>query len=182
MWFSKVISALCLLAIVLVPLPATADLSGNELPNAPADPDYAAGLAAFRNDDWQGVIDRMTRVLARRPWDDDAHNLTGYAYRKLGDYRRALEHYEKALDLNPHHRGALEYLGELYLETNCRARADEVLARLEAACQRVVADTTRDDWKSGCEEWQDLSAVLAAYREPAQPACTLDEPAPAATR
>ena len=51
-----------------------------------------------------------------RPWDAEAHNLAGHAYRKLGDYERALTLYDQALRLNPHHRGALEYLGEAYLE------------------------------------------------------------------
>jgi tetratricopeptide (TPR) repeat protein len=47
----------------------------------------------------------------------------GFASRKLGNYRQALVHYQTALELNPHHRGALEYLGEAYLEMGCAAQA-----------------------------------------------------------
>ena len=78
------------------------------------------------------MIEHMTRVIAQRPWHDDAHNLMGFAYRKLGDYDRALEAYDRALELNPHHRGALEYLGEAYLELDRPELAKDMLDRLAA--------------------------------------------------
>jgi tetratricopeptide (TPR) repeat protein len=127
-------------------LPALAVMSDSESPRqAPHDPDYAAGLAAFQRADWQNVLAAMTRVVARRPWDDDAYTLMGFASRKLGNYRQALVHYQKALELNPHHRGALEYLGETYLEMGCAAPARELLTRLEAACQRLMSEAARPD-------------------------------------
>jgi tetratricopeptide (TPR) repeat protein len=157
-------------------------LSGDESPRlAPSDPDHAAGLAAFERADWQGVLANLTRVVARRPWDDHAHNLLGYAYRKLGDYRRALAHYQQALDRNPHHRGALEYLGELYLDMGCLAQASGVLARLETACKRIAGDAAKGDWQSGCAEWQELKAAIDAYPGPAPAACPAPEPARTAT-
>ena len=150
-------------------------MSGDERPLAvPNDPDYTAGLAAFGSEDWQGVIDHMSKVVARRPWDDNAYNLLGFAMRKLGHYRRALAHYQQALDLNPYHRGALEYLGETYLEMGCITQAQEVLTRLEAACKRIMDDRARDRWQAGCQEWQDLHAALATARPPAPPGCTLE--------
>ncbi len=66
----------------------------------------------------------MARVIELRPWDAEAYNLAGHAHRKLGDYERALAFYDQALDLNPHHRGALEYLGEAYLELDRPADAE----------------------------------------------------------
>ena len=92
------------------------DANGATAEVAPPDDEYAQGKAAFEREDWPAVIEHMTRAIAERPWDDDAHNLMGFAYRKLGDYDQALEQYDRALALNPHHRGALEYLGEAYLE------------------------------------------------------------------
>jgi tetratricopeptide (TPR) repeat protein len=98
----------------------------------------------------------------------------GFATRKLGHYRRALAHYQQALDLNPYHRGALEYLGETYLEMGCITQAQEVLARLEAACKRITDDSARDRWQAGCSEWQDLHAALTTARPPATLGCTLE--------
>ena len=89
-------------------------------------------------------------------------------------YRQALVHYQKALELNPHHRGAMEYLGEAYLEMGCAAPARELLARLEAACQRLMSDAAKPDWKAGCQEWTELHAAIAMYRESAQPGCPLE--------
>jgi Tetratricopeptide repeat len=129
----------------------------------PGDDNYAAGKAAFERQDWQGVIDHMSRVIDERPWDDDAHNLMGFAYRKLGNYEQALEHYDRALTLNPHHRGALEYLGEAYLELDRPDLAKGMLDRLRMACQRIAASTTDDGRPAGCEEWQELNEAYLEY-------------------
>jgi len=163
------------LLVLGLALPALAVMSDSESPRqVPNDPDYAAGLAAFQRADWQNVLAAMARVIARRPWDDDAYTLMGFASRKLGNYRQALGHYQKALELNPHHRGALEYLGEAYLEMGCAAPARELLARLEAACRRLMSDAARHDWKAGCHEWTELHAAITAYRESAQPGGPLE--------
>jgi tetratricopeptide (TPR) repeat protein len=152
------------LAVNLASLPAGAIMGDEEIERAPAsDPDYAAGVAAFDQGDWQGVLDNMTKVIERRPWHDNAHNLIGFAYRKLGDYDRSLEFYDKALELNPHNRGALEYLGEAYLDLDRPEQAEAMLERLETECQRIAPEVTDGGWKSGCEEWQDLKAAYDAY-------------------
>ena len=149
----------------LLSTPATAITGGGGSEQTPSGDDaYAAGKAAFVQEDWAEVIEHMTRVIAQRPWHDDAHNLMGFAYRKLGDYDRALEEYDRALKLNPHHRGALEYLGEAYLELDRPELAKEMLDRLAAECQRVaVGATTVDAWQPGCEEWQELKEAYDSH-------------------
>jgi tetratricopeptide (TPR) repeat protein len=143
--------------------PATAIMGGGEPQQAPPSEEYAQGKAAFEREDWQAVIDHMTRAIEERPWDDDAHNLMGFAYRKLGDYDRALEQYDRALTLNPHHRGALEYLGEAYLEMDQPELAKGMLDRLVVECQRVNVSATDGGWQTSCEEWQDLNEAYQAY-------------------
>jgi tetratricopeptide (TPR) repeat protein len=163
---------LCMLLLAVVP-PALAVLNNDDSPPVvvPGDPDQAAARAALQREDWQGVVENMSRVIGRRPWDDDAQNLIGFAYRKLGNYRQALLHYHQALELNPHHRGALEYLGEAYVHMGCLAQAREALARLEAACKRLASGTAAD-WKSGCAEWYDLQEAITAYRGSATSDCS----------
>jgi tetratricopeptide (TPR) repeat protein len=156
--------ALAITAGLTHPAPAIMD---DERPPAD-DPDYAAGVAAFEREDWPEVIEIMERVVAQKPWHDDAWTRMGFAYRKQGDYDRSLRAYDKALALDPHHRGALEYLGEAYLEMGRQDDAEAMLDRLAAACRRVAENP--DDWRDDCEEWQDLSAALdghAAERGPA---------------
>jgi tetratricopeptide (TPR) repeat protein len=165
---------LCLFLLIFTS-PAVAVLSGYEVQReASGDPDYTAGLEAFEDEDWQGVIDNMAKVIERRPWHDNAYSLMGFAYRKLGDYPRSLEHYQKALELNPHHRGALAYLGETYLEMGRLAQANEMLERLEVECKRIAVEPSGDSWKAGCEEWQELQAAIAAYPEQSAPKITAD--------
>lgn len=152
----------CLLTLALMPS-AFAVLSDDYLPPNAGDPDYNAGVEAWKREDWRATVEHMTKVITRRPWDDNAHNLMGFAYRKLGDYDRALEHYQKALELNPHHRGALEYLGETYVEMGQLDKAKEMLERLAVECRRITGALTNAA-QPECAEWQDLKTAIEAHR------------------
>jgi tetratricopeptide (TPR) repeat protein len=136
---------------------------GDAPPAAPGTDDFAAGVAAFKQQDWQRVIEHMGRVIEERPWEDEAYNLSGFAYRKLGDYGRALEFYDKALRLNPHNRGALEYLGEAYLEMDRPKDAQMMLDRLDQECLRLAKNASADQ-QPDCEEREDLEEAIAVYR------------------
>ncbi|MGH6900518.1 MAG: tetratricopeptide repeat protein [Geminicoccaceae bacterium] len=152
-----------LVALATAPAFAVTMGGGSEPPASSEADDYTRGAAAFEREDWQAVIDHMTQAIEQRPWHDDAYNLMGFAYRKLGDYDQALQSYDRALELNPHHRGALEYLGEAYLELDQPQSAKAMLDRLELECRRVASDATDGGWQSDCEEWQELSAAYQAY-------------------
>jgi tetratricopeptide (TPR) repeat protein len=80
----------------------------------------------------------------------DVYNLMGFSLRKTGDYPTALTFYKKALDFDADHKGAHEYLGELYVETGQMPKAKEHLAILEKLCPQ------------GCEEREDLAEAIAA--------------------
>jgi tetratricopeptide (TPR) repeat protein len=66
--------------------------------------------------DYVGAIPLLRKSVAADSRNADAYNLLGFSHRKLGQIDAALAHYGKALTLEPEHRGANEYLGELYLE------------------------------------------------------------------
>ena len=152
--------ALGALVLMLLIAPAMAVMSGDgTAPPPPADAGaYEQGLAAFAREDWDAVIDHMTRAIEERPWHDEAHNLLGFAYRQLGDYDRALRAYDHALILNPHHRGALEYLGEAYLQMDDLPRAEQELKVLDKLCFFP------------CEEYTELKAKVNDYRKTKQAA------------
>jgi tetratricopeptide (TPR) repeat protein len=152
-----------LLALTIVPALAVTMGAESEPLASGKENEFARGAAAFEREDWPAVIDHMTKATAERPWHDDAYNLMGFAYRKLGDYDKALQSYDRALELNPYHRGALEYLGEAYLELDQPDSAKALLDRLEVECRRVAPDATADAWQSDCEEWQELSEAYEAY-------------------
>jgi tetratricopeptide (TPR) repeat protein len=159
-------------AAVLAPAGgARAIMSGEESRLAPSgDADYAAGKAAFLADDWQGAVGNLTMVVLRRPWHDNAHNMLGYSWRKLGNYDLSLEHYRIALDLNPRHRDALAYLGEAYLDLGRTAEADATFRRLARVCGFVVMGFDNNGWRTGCEELEELAGAYAARGVPLPPA------------
>ena len=46
---------------------------------------------------------------------DDLNNLLGFTARKSGNLEAAAKYYDKALEINPKHVGALQYQGELFI-------------------------------------------------------------------
>lgn len=154
-------------ALLVASTPVLAVMSGAESRVAgSSDTDYAAGRAAFEREDWRGVVGNLTLVIIRRPWHDNAHSMLGYAWRKLGDYDRSLAAYATALGLNPRNRGALEYLGEAYLDLGRDDDARAVMMRLADACDQVVMAFDNQGWKSGCEELDELKLAFAAQGVP----------------
>ena len=111
---------------------------------------FAAGSASYRDKNisesfrngsmlveyemYEDAITYLNRADSEDPNNADVHNLLGFSYRKLGKYETAYRHYQKALSIDPEHRGALEYLGELYVETGQLGKAKQQLARLDSAC------------------------------------------------
>ena len=106
-------------------------------------PDLAAVRAKIKARDFKGALAELTPMLTTYQ-HADVYNLMGFALRKTGDYQQAYTFYRKALDFDPNHKGALEYLGELYVETGQVDKAKENVVRLKELCP------------SGCEELADL--------------------------
>ncbi len=89
---------------------------------------------AVQAQDWNKAVGLLNRVVADSPKNADAYNYLGYSHRKLGNRDQALIYYNQALRLDANHRGALEYLGELYLDMKDLPKAEEQLARLSRVC------------------------------------------------
>ncbi len=114
--------------------------------------DFTAGKKAVKAGDYESAARYLTKAAKKDPKNADIQNLLGFSYRKMGNTEKAFEHYNAALRLNPKHRGANEYLGELYLETDQLARAEERLKVLDKACS----------W--GCEEYDELKEAIKNYK------------------
>jgi len=116
------------------------------------DPDYAAGKKAIEAKDWTTAIKSLSSAALRDTRNPDIQNYLGYAYRNDGQMDLAFKHYGRALQLNPRHRGAHEYVGEAYLIVNDLSKAEEHLAALKKIC--LIP----------CEEYEDLKKQVDAYR------------------
>src|SRR2546421_3301416 len=107
-----------------VVLPAAAD-PVDEDPNGPSlDPDMVAGKKAIDEKKWPAAIKALSSAALRDTRNADIQNYLGYAHRNAGHMEEAFAHYERALKLNPRHRGAHEYVGEAYLIVNKPAQAE----------------------------------------------------------
>lgn len=73
----------------------------------------------------------------------------GFANRKAGNYDQAIRFYSAALELQPEHVGANEYLGEYYVELGDMDAAYAQLAKLETVCQFGCAEA--DELRSWIE-------------------------------
>ena len=81
-------------------------------------------------------IKLLEKIAKRKDLGDkkaDVYNLLGFSYRKHSepDLDKAFDAYQTALEANPEHLGAHEYLGELYITLGNMAKANEMLLKLE---------------------------------------------------
>ena len=132
---------------------ALADPDETDPDLAKRDVDYAAGRDAIKAKKWEDAVARLTVAERRNPDSADLQNFLGYSYRNLKQYEPAFRHYKRALELDPRHRGAHEYIGEAYLMVGDVANAEKHLALLRGICLL------------GCEELADLEKAIAAHKK-----------------
>jgi tetratricopeptide (TPR) repeat protein len=113
---------------------ALAEPGDEDADEARLDPDYAAGRRAVEAKDWKSAIRLLSSAALRDTRNAEIQNYLGYAYRNSGELSAAFKHYARALQINPRHRGAHEYLGEAYLMVNNVPKAEEHLAALKNIC------------------------------------------------
>lgn len=140
------------LGLALLPGAIIADPTDEAPQEGRLDPEYAAGRAAIAAKDWNTAIRSLSSAALRDTRNADIENYLGYAYRQSGQLELAFTHYRRALQLDPRHRGAHEYIGEAYLLINNLPKAEEHLAALQRIC--LIP----------CEEYEDLKKAVADYR------------------
>lgn len=132
----------------------------------------SSGGGAAGSSSTQRQLQRVEQLVGAQQWQQaeallrelrqdaansaDVWNWSGYVARKSGRLAQAFPYYDKALRLDPEHRGAHEYLGEAYLQNGEPQKAQEQLRILQGLCGR-------------CEEADDLSAALRAAPQPKKP-------------
>ena len=108
----KLMSFLALLSLISLSNPILADGGYNNDRNSP----LAPVQTLIEDEKYQDAISALQELLKETPTNADMLNLLAYSQRKLKRFDEALVNYQKALDIEPEHRGANEYLGELYLQ------------------------------------------------------------------
>jgi tetratricopeptide (TPR) repeat protein len=153
--FSRVMGVVA--AMILWAAPASKTLAmGSDTSSTPAaargSADYQKAERAVKDKDWKGAIALLEKVVAGEPRNANALNYLGYSHRNLGEREKALGYYKRALDIEPNHLGANEYLGELYLQMGDLPAAEERMRVLERACRN-------------CEERRELAEKIEKYKK-----------------
>lgn len=112
--------------------------------------------------EYEAALKDFQTAAAASPDNYRAHSGAGYALRKLGDYPRALESYDRALKLAPAFSEAIEYRAEAYLGLN----------RLEDAKRAYMHLFVNDRQAShvlmkAMKAWVDAHRVRSAGVDPA---------------
>jgi tetratricopeptide (TPR) repeat protein len=117
---------------------------------APADT-LASARALIQQERWRDAITELKRI--NQTQSADWNNLMGYSHRKAKtpDYAAAQQYYDSALRIDPQHRGALEYSGELALMKNELSSAQSKLASLDKVCGK------------SCPEFMQLKTAISSY-------------------
>lgn len=100
----------------------------------------------------KGQFSKAQKILKNytksEPDDSDGWTLLAFTYRKLEKFTESEESYLKALNLEPDNKSALEYQGELFIETNRIDLANANIEKLQNLCP------------NSCEELEKLQNYL----------------------
>ena len=115
------------------------------------DPTYVEGVNAVKQGNYPAAIRLFEAVVAKDDRNANAYNWLAYSTRQSGDAAKAIPIYEKALVIDPKHRGAHEYIGEAFLVLGDLPKAKQHLAILDKLCFLP------------CEEYSDLKKAVREY-------------------
>ena len=125
--------------------------SGSDSSATKSSVDLSRAKAQIEQRNYSDAIASLEAAKQAEPRNPDIYSLLGFAHRKLGNMEFSYANYRQALELDPEHRGAHEYLGEYYLETDDLEKAKEHLAALDRICL------------FGCKEYTELKKAIEAY-------------------
>lgn len=131
---------------------APAARAADSAPTSPM-PDLTKVRAEIEAKQYDAALAEL-KPLAVKYQTADVFSLLGHALWKTGDATQGMAYYNKALAIDPSHKGALEYQGELYVQLGQIDKAKENLAKLKHVC-----------WL-GCEEEDDLKEAIEHAPKP----------------
>ena len=141
-----------LASILLATSPCLVTLAADSTPTK-SDPAWLTDArASIKSNNYEQALKQLQS--ANEVNSADWNNLMGYSLRKKQppDLVSSEKYYQAALKIDPSHRSALEYYGELLLMKKDLPGAEAILVRLDKAC------------RFGCEEYSDLKASIAKYQ------------------
>ena len=101
---------------------------------------------------YQQAKNTLISLETKFPPNADVQNYLGFISRKMNQLGTSDLYYKKALRIDPMHKGALEYQGELFLQYKNVEKAKANLKLLERICG------------VNCEEYRDLKKAIKNFK------------------
>ena len=95
---------------------------------------YYKAVKLINKKSYKAAIDNLLKAEKTNKKDADIYNYLGFSYRKINQLDKASTYYKKALEINPKHKGALEYQGEMFITLNQIKDAENNLKILDKIC------------------------------------------------
>ena len=137
-------------AVLNGPAMAAGTSDGSSTKAAPAAAvTYAQAKATVDAGNYTAALPMLVALTKADAKNADAWNLLGFTYRNLGKMDDSSKAYLVVLKINPNHLGALEYQGELFIQTGHMDKAKANLVKLQGLC-------------GNCEQYAELSKAVTA--------------------
>ena len=143
------ITASALVAFTFAALPVLAMGSSDPSPKD----NYKKAVKEIDAKNFEAAEKILVGYVAKEAKDPNGWNYLAFSQRNLGKNDDAMTNYNVALGLDPNHKGALEYQGELFLKLGNIDGAKANLAKLEVVC------------KKKCEERDVLQAAIERAKD-----------------
>jgi tetratricopeptide (TPR) repeat protein len=103
---------------------------------------YNQGIELMHAKKYAEAQVKFEQALAENANFAEAHNNLGYSLRKQGpqNYSKALDHYNRAIQLKPNLAEAYEYRGVLFMKMGRKADAEKDLATLKALKPKLATE------------------------------------------
>ena len=101
---------------------------------------YEKATNHLKNEEYRKALRVLGKYTKSKPKDADGWTLYAFTQRKLKNYRKAEANYEKALELDPENKIALEYQGELFLQLGEIEQAKKNLEKINEICWLVCKE------------------------------------------
>jgi tetratricopeptide (TPR) repeat protein len=151
------------LALAFAAAPAQAAGSESKKDDKPGVADYNSGVKMMKKGKYADAQKQFEAALAENEGFAEAHNNLAFSLRKqgVGNYDEALEHYNRAIELNPELAEAYMYRGVLHSLMGDEAKALADHAKL-VELNRKLADALQAAIASG-EEPEGLEGLAKTW-------------------
>jgi len=143
--------------------------------------EFDAGVAQFRNKEYQEVIDKFSALLAKpthdKRFDEDLYFYRGQSYFHVDKYSESLSDLDHCLTLNPYNKGVIYWykarcsdkLGKKAEATSLYKEALDAAQNNKKTSARILADRAQFLARNGDKAGADQDLAQAKMLDPSNP-------------